>query len=876
MMAQFLQLRAEAPLDALLFYRMGDFYELFFDDAVRAAEALDIALTKRGTHQGESVAMCGVPVHNAPIYLSRLIKAGFKVAVGEQMESPEAAKKRGSKAVVKRAITRVVTAGTLTEDDLLDARSANRIASLARLASGETALAWADISDGSFASCAVDPEAIDAELAALGPSEVLCLDDDAKAIAELAPNAVITPLVRAKFDTAAGERRLKNHFNVQSLDGFGAFSKAEISALASVLDYLALSQAGAPARLMAPTHQPSGAVMAIDPAARASLEIERTLTGTRKGALIDAIDRTLTAPGARLLAERLARPSLDLDQINQRLDAAQYFLEDRAMRTAVRDRLKVAGDPARCLSRLLLGRGGPRDLAQLVNALKEGERLTADFAKAKLNPPPDAIASALNALSLADRPHLAELVEAVSAAMVEEPPVLSRDGGFIAEGWSPALDEARALRDESRKVIAGLQAQYSQQTGVSALKVKHNNVLGYFIEVTAKNADGLMGCEPFIHRQTLANAVRFSTPELGELEAKIAKAAEQALALELEMFADFREQIDANAHHVRGAAQALAALDVASATAEWAEDHRACRPIVDQGVGFSVDQGRHPVVEKALRQAGDHPFTPNSCSLDGSGETAARLTLVTGPNMAGKSTFLRQNAIIAIMAQAGFYAPAARVELGLVDRLFSRVGAADDLSRGRSTFMAEMIETAAILNQAGPRALVILDEIGRGTATFDGLSIAWACVEHLHEINQCRALFATHYHELTRLADELSATGNVSLRAKEWKGDLVFLHEVQPGPADRSYGVEVAKRAGLPAAAVARAGAILERLEADGTPAAALNDLPLFATTQLAQAVDPTPSALDQKVDQIDADNLTPREALELIYQLKALRDDRS
>ncbi|MGJ3233058.1 MAG: DNA mismatch repair protein MutS [Oceanicaulis sp.] len=869
MMAQFLELRAEAPLDALLFYRMGDFYELFFDDAVRAAEALDIALTKRGEHQGAPVSMCGVPVHNAQVYLSRLIKAGFKVAVGEQMEDPAEAKKRGAKSVVRRAITRIVTPGTLTEDDLLEARSANRIAALARLATGETALAWADVSDGTFQSTPASPDALEAELAALGPSELLCLDDDAKAAEGLAPMAVVTPRARAKFDANSGERRLKARFAVQSLDAFGDFSKAEIAALGCLLDYLELSQAGAPARLTPPKSQPVGAAMAIDPAARASLEIERTLQGSRKGSLIDAADRTLTAPGARLLAERLARPSMDLSEINGRLDAAQYFLDDRAVRAGVRERLKAAGDPARCLTRLLLGRGGPRDLSQLVRALKEGERLVAGFSRERLNPPPPAVDACLDALSLSSKPELAALVEDAGRALADEPPLLARDGGFIAPGWAAPLDELRKLRDESRRVVAGLQKTYADQSGVAALKVKHNNVLGYFIEVSARNADALMNVEPFIHRQTMANAVRFSTPELGELEAKIAQAGERALAMELEIFEDFRTRIEALADPVRGAARALAHLDVAAATAEWAAEHGACRPVVDDTLCFEIEQARHPVVEQALKRSGEGRFTPNSCTLDGAGETGDRLMLVTGPNMAGKSTFLRQNALIAVMAQAGLYCPAKSVRIGLVDRLFSRVGAADDLARGRSTFMAEMIETAAILNQAGPRALVILDEIGRGTATFDGLSIAWAAVEHLHAVNKSRALFATHYHELTRLVDELEAAGNLSLKAKEWKGDLVFLHEVQKGPADRSYGVEVAKRAGLPAAAVARATEILERLEADGAPAAALADLPLFS----ARPPEPVakPSTVEAKLKTIDADNLTPREALELIYALKGM-----
>jgi len=869
MMAQFLELRAEAPPEALLFYRMGDFYELFFDDAVRAAEALDIALTKRGEHQGEPVAMCGVPVHNAQVYLSRLIKAGFKVAVGEQMEDPAEAKKRGAKSVVRRAITRIVSPGTLTEDDLLEARSANRIAALARLATGETALAWADVSDGSFACSAPAPDALETELAGLGPSELLCAEEDARDAALLAPGAVVTARARARFDAASGERRLKARFGVESLEAFGTFTRAEIAALGCLLDYLELSQAGAPARLAPPRPQAPGAAMAIDPAARASLEIERTLSGQRKGSLIDAIDRTLTAPGARLLAGRLARPSTDLDEISARLDAAGFFIEERALRKTVRERLKAAGDPARCLTRLLLGRGGPRDLAQLARALKEGERLVAAFSGDRLAAPPPVIDAALQALSLSARPELAGLVSDIREALTEEPPLLARDGGFIAQGWSPVLDEARSLRDESRRVVAGLQKTYADRSGIASLKIKHNNVLGYFIEVTARNADPLMESADFIHRQTMANAVRFSTPELGELEAKIAQAGERALALELEIFADLRARLDAESEAVRAAAAALAGLDVAAATAEWAQETGACRPVIDGSLAFEIEAGRHPVVEASLARTGEGRFTPNACSLDGAGESAPRLCLVTGPNMAGKSTFLRQNALMAVLAQAGFYTPAASARIGLVDRLFSRVGAADDLARGRSTFMAEMIETAAILNQAGPRALVILDEIGRGTATFDGLSIAWAAVEHIHAVNRSRTLFATHYHELTRLADELEAAGNLSLRAREWKGELVFLHEVRPGAADRSYGVEVARRAGLPAAAVSRAHEILARLEADGAPAAALSDLPLFSAAPPVPVH--KPSAVEERLKSVDPDGLSPKDALELIYALKGM-----
>jgi DNA mismatch repair protein MutS len=871
MMAQFLSLRAQVPAEALLFYRMGDFYELFFDDAVRAAAALDITLTKRGEHQGGPIAMCGVPVHNAQIYLSRLIRAGFKVAIGEQVEDPAEAKKRGSKSVVARAITRIVTPGTLSEDDLLDARSANRLAALAHDAAGGMALAFADISDGSFGSIRLEAADLEAELAALQPAELLVRDEDARTLAPLLPGTTITTRPKAKFEAGSAERRLNAHFGTLSLDGFGDFSRAELGALGCLLDYLELSQAGAAPKLASPRHFAAGGWLAIDPAARSSLEIERTLQGQRKGSLLDAIDRTVTAPGARLLAEQLARPSANRPEIEARLDAVAFLHANAPLREALRDGLKAAGDPARALSRLCLDRGGPRDLHALARALKEGDQIKAAFARAGESLPA-AITAAVDALSLGSRPELANLVGDLARALVEEPPLLTRDGGFVAQGWDPALDELRTLKDQSRRVVAGLQKTYADQAGVSGLKVKHNHVLGYFIEVSARHGDAMMGVEPFIHRQTMANAVRFSTPELGELESKIASAASRAIALELDIFSRFRDQVEALADAIRAAGDALAALDVWAGAAHWAVETGACRPAFTGGTELTIEGGRHPVVERALAQTGEARFTPNDCQLDGEGKDAHRLLLVTGPNMAGKSTFLRQTAIIVIMAQAGLFVPARTVTLGLVDRLFSRVGAADDLARGRSTFMAEMIETAAILNQATPKSLVILDEIGRGTSTWDGLSIAWATVEHLHAVNSCRALFATHYHELTRLADELEGTGNVSLKAREWKGELVFLHEVGRGPADRSYGVEVAKRAGLPEAAVRRAQAILAKLESDGSPAAALSDLPLFSAQPMLAA--PKPSKALERLKGIDPDALTPREALEALYALKGLLDE--
>ena len=876
MMAQFLGIKAEAGEEALLFYRMGDFYELFFDDAVRASAALDIALTKRGKHAGVDIPMCGVPVHASETYLQRLIKKGFRVAVCEQTESPAEAKKRGSKSVVNREIVRIVTPGTLTEDTLLDARGSNYILSLAQTRAGDTALAWADISQGGFFVCDVPRERLASELSSLSPREIILPETiyhDPEALDDLPiGNAALTPLPNTKFDTRAAERRLTERFDVKSLDGFGAFTKAEISAAGALLDYLELTQAGSPVQLSPPMRRQASGFMAIDPATRASLEIERTQRGVRKGSLLSVIDRAVTGPGARLLADRLSRPLVDVSMIKERHDAVGFFVEAKTVRADLRAQLRATGDMARAVSRVALGRGGPRDMLVIGSGLKAGEKLSALFAGHPDLTPPANTQFALAQLSLLNNPDLAAFACDIGKAFKPDVPMMARDGGFISEGWRPELDNLRGLRDASRKIVAGLQADYAKTAGVPTLKIKHNNVLGYFIEVTPKHADTMLnkGADsPFIHRQTLVSGARFTTTELADLDAKISGAGDKALALELEIFGEFVMRASRLADAVRASAESLAVLDVQSALAEWAEEANAVRPIVEDSLAFEVKGGRHPVVENALKASGAAGFTANDCALDASGQTAPRLTLLTGPNMAGKSTYLRQNALMFVLAQAGSFVPALSARIGIADSLYSRVGASDDLSQGRSTFMIEMIETAAILNQAGPKAFIILDEIGRGTATFDGLSIAWATAEHLHQINQSRALFATHYHELTDLAETLEHASNASLRAKEWDGDLVFLHDVKPGPADKSYGVQVAKLAGLPPAAVDRARAVLSQLEADHDGSQdRLGALPLF--TAAVKPPPSKPSEIDQAITALDVDELSPREALDLLYELKA------
>ncbi len=860
MMAQYLDIKARYP-DALLFYRMGDFYELFFDDAKAAAAALDIALTKRGKHEGEDIAMCGVPHHAAEGYLLTLIRKGFRVAVCEQMESPKEAKKRGYKAIVKRDVVRLVTPGTLTEDSLLEARTHNYLVSLAELR-GEFGVAWVDVSTGAFQVSAVTALALEPLLARLTPGELLIsqnIEDGLREKLEFAGHG-LTPLAPSSFDSESAKVRLGKLFEVASLDGFGQFSRAELAAMGAIVDYLELTQCGKMPLLSPPVQEAAGSRMQIDASTRRNLELVRALSGGRKGALLDTIDRTLTGGGGRLLESRLTSPSNDLSAIIHRLDMVQGFVESQAACHDIRTRLSQVPDMERCLSRLSLERGGPRDLAAVRNALEQAAAISADFASGDQ---PEGTASALGFMQGHDA-----MIDLLGEALIAEPPLLARDGGFVAEGFVKELDEVRKLRDEGRGVIAAMQAEFSQATGINALKVKHNNVLGYFIETPATHADKMLNpphSERFIHRQTTANAVRFTTVELSELETKILNAGGRALEIEKRVFESLRGAIMAEAAQLSGVARALAEIDLATALAVLAVEEDWARPKLDGSRAFEIEAGRHPVVEAALRGSGK-PFIANNCNLSADKKP---IWLLTGPNMAGKSTFLRQNAIIAILAQMGAYVPAASAHIGLVDQLFSRVGAADDLARGQSTFMVEMVETAAILNQAGSRALVILDEIGRGTATYDGLSIAWATLENLHEVNQCRALFATHYHELTALSESLSGLHNATVSVKEWKGDVIFLHEVIAGAADRSYGVQVAKLAGLPKPVIIRARAVLDMLEKrerESTGQVLIDDLPLFGAAQPAPVQE---SEVETLLAEISPDELSPREALALLYELK-------
>ena len=887
MMEQYFSIKKQTE-GYLLFYRMGDFYEMFFDDAVRAAAALDITLTKRGKNNGKDIPMCGVPVHSHEMYLSRLIRKGFKVAICEQTEDPaEARRLRGSGALVNRDVIRLITPGTLTEENILEARACNYLVSLTETGEG-IGMAWADVSTGDFGVQTLPshpPASLAAGLSRLDPKEIIVSEKILQApdFFEVFNDwkKILSPLPAARFNAENGQKRLEEFFKVQTLDAFGRFNKSELAAAGALLDYVELTQKGKRPRLNPLKHFSSGRLMEIDAATRRNLELFSSLSGERGNSLFSAMDRTNTGAGARLLSQYLAAPLTSVEAVNKRLDRVEFFVQNPLIRANLRDYLDQCPDMERALSRLSLGRGGPRDLAVVRDTLKQIPGIAAAL-RSSPQGMPKAIEACLKNLGSHDL-----LVDRLTRALAEDLPLMARDGGFIAPGYSEELDELKKLRDESRRLIAELQAKYAKQADVPNLKISHNNILGYYIEVTAKNAqkmldDARSGKSIFLHRQTMANAIRFTTVELSELETKLRGVGEKALALELELFLNLVTAVLKNAEALAETAHALAMLDVAAGLAEVADEFHYTRPLLDDSVAFDITRGRHPVVEQALKAAHEKDFVGNDCRLGNHETHDGRLWLITGPNMAGKSTFLRQNALIAVMAQTGSFVPAESAHIGIIDKLFSRVGAADDLARGRSTFMVEMVETAAILNQSTERSLVILDEIGRGTATFDGLSIAWAVVEHLHETNKSRALFATHYHELTALSERLPQLSLYTMRIKEWKGSVVFLHEVVNGAADRSYGIHVGQLAGLPPAVITRAKQVLVQMEKKGSyEINFMNDLPIFALVKKKAeepAVEETapvrPSAVLEKLESILPDNLTPREALDVLYQLKHMAED--
>ncbi len=890
--AQYLELKAVNP-GYILFYQLGDFYELFFDDAIQASEKLGLTLTKRGTYQGNDIPMAGVPLKVADEYLQKAIRAGFKVAVVEQTESPSEAKKRGAKAVVQRDVTRLVTPGTLTEDTLLEPGANNFLTALFQNPAHETrkeslfSLASLDISTGQFLVSEVTSSDLSGELTKLAPSELLIADTlkNEAHIRHILDHqaAVQTPVPGAYFNSLGGDAALKAALKVTELDGFGTYERGELAAIGALLKYVELTQIGKCPLIRPPSRSIENATMIIDAATRGNLELIKSTRMTKKGSLFDALDRTVTGAGSRQLATQISAPLNDVTAINNRLNSLEFFNNNSSVRDALRKILRRTPDMARALSRLSLKRGGPKDLGAIRSGLLVADEALKEIEHFKKEHLPETINQISKSLLFAS----GSLKDKLDRYLTDELPLQTRDGGFIKEGNHEGLDEQRTLRDQSRTIIANLQATYRETTGIKSLKVRHNNQFGFFVEVTQLNANQLLTgplSEIFRHRQTLANNVRFNTEELIETESKITQAAERALAIELNLFSELNIDVEKSGDNISHCAQSLADLDVILSLSLLSEEENYTRPIIDQSRTFIIKNGRHPVVEQALRKSKSGPFIENNCGLskNNNKEGSANIWLLTGPNMAGKSTYLRQNALIAIMAQMGSFVPAASAHIGLIDRLFSRVGASDDLARGRSTFMVEMVETAAILNQATDKSLVILDEIGRGTATFDGLSIAWAAVEYLHNISKTRALFATHYHELTTLSEKLTGVTNATIEVKEWNDEIVFLHRVIMGAADRSYGIQVAKLAGLPKAVIKRANEVLNVLENKNQKSGGINqleDLPLFSMelpeneedTKEAAKPNPIGDKLQDELLSLNPDEFTPKNALDMLYKLKAI-----
>jgi DNA mismatch repair protein MutS len=792
MIRQYQDIRRELPPNTLLLFRLGDFYEMFFDDASEASALLNVALTKRG-----DIPMCGVPYHSARAYVAKLVEAGKRIAICDQVGDVTPGK------LVRREIARILSAGTLDDFGLEE----NRHNYLAAVCPGKKShgLAWLDLSTGEFRLAELDsPAQLADQLARLQPSELLVPDrDDAPADLPVPP----TPHDAFAFDLTQATDLLRDHFRVQSLDGFGCSSlPLGTAAAGALLHYITRSLRRDAQHLSPPKPWHGSAYVLLDAVTQTNLELveSRSPEGT---SLRGAIDRTLTPMGARLLREWILHPLRDLETITRRQDLIAAFYDEPARLAAVRDILRDIRDMERAVSRLSLASGNARDLAALKTSLALLPSLRATLAENDSSP--------LLALAT-DLRTFDPLVELLAAALVDEPPPTTRDGGMIREGYNPDLDELRRAGTEGRQWIAELQDREIARTGIKSLKIRYNSVFGYYIEITKTNLASVP--EDYTRKQTTANAERFITPELKDMEGRILGGEERARALESEIFQQLRGSVLAELESLQHTARAVAQIDALAGLAETARTFRYVRPKLTAGSTIKISDGRHPVLDQTM-SAGR--FVPNDTELD---TETHRLVILTGPNMAGKSTYIRQVALLVLLAQTGSFIPAASAEIGIVDRIFTRVGATDDLARGQSTFMVEMNETAAILNNATDRSLVILDEIGRGTSTFDGLSIAWSVAEHLHDVTGCRTLFATHYHELTDLARTRPAVANCNVAVREWNDDVIFLRKIVPGPADQSYGIQVARLAGLPEPILKRAREILQNLEnselnAEGKPA---------------------------------------------------------
>ena len=888
MMQQYLSVKAQHK-DCLLMYRMGDFYELFFDDAVVASKALDIALTHRGTHMGKPVPMCGVPYHAFSSYMPKLVRQGFKVAICDQMESPEEAKKRGYKAVVKREVSRIITAGTLTEDNLLNGSFNNYLMSVMFTDGLESkvSVALTDISTGEFTIYSFDENAV-SELLSLtivkNPAEIIMSEDNVKNpklenfVSQFKSKIVLKP--NTFFDYINSKKNICDVFHVAETSVLGDFSDTEVCVQGAVLNYISLTQIGKMPNISKPHKESNSDILQIDAFSVKNLEIFENMNDdtTKSSNLFYVMYKTKTPLGKRELKRVLSAPLANSNEINKRLNIVDFFFNDSSLIENIREFLSQVFDIQRIVSRISCNRAGPRDLLNIGDTLAVIPQLKALLLSATENCIDNPIKSIID-----DLKDFSSLSHNIKSAIIDEPPLIIRDGGFIKQGYNSILDEYKSLSQNTKQVILDLQAKYSLNTGILNLKIKYNNISGYFIEVPTKQASSLLDAKSgFTHKQTLVNCVRFTTPELSEIEQKILVAQEKYLSLELSLFDELCKSILSRIDDINLLSYAIARLDLYSSLALLAQVNDYIKPVVDDSFNFEIIDGRHPVVEENLKHQ-NIAFIPNDCVLENKNEDS-KLWILTGPNMAGKSTFLRQNAIITIMAQIGSFVPASSAHIGVVNKLFSRVGASDNLARGQSTFMVEMSETATILNQADERSFVILDEIGRGTATFDGLSIAWAVLEYLNNINRCRGIFATHYHELTGVISKMKNVSAHTMEIKEYNGDVVFIHKVGIGTADKSYGIHVAKIAGIPDEVVSRASQILENLESDDTNLSnkklvkKIDDMDLFSYKPQSESAkkveeDAKLRRLRDKLKEINPDDLSPKSALSIMYEIKDLID---
>lgn len=870
---QYLQIKAQHP-DAIVFFRLGDFYETFDEDAEIAARELDLVLTSRPVAKNQRVPMAGVPYHAVDGYIARLIEKGYRVAIAEQVGEVT------GKGLVARAVTRVVTPGTVVEPALLDEKRPNYLAAVV-VDDGRAGLAYADITTGEFATTQLSANEVEQELARLQPRE--CLVPERQGIGGrkqapgggkqemgvehpvpgVAPSGThVTPLAAYRFELAAARQALLDHFGVATLDGFGCTGKPlAIRAAGAVVHYLRETQKGALAQVVSLGTYATARFMTLDTATRRNLELTETIRERKpQGSLLGVLDATLTPMGGRLLRMRLVQPLLDRSELEARLDQVQAFYDDTILRGRMREALKGVPDLERLTNRVLTGVAAPRDLVGIGKALGAVRRIGGEGGEGQEEP--DAanlqamLASSLPASLISSLDPCDDIASLIASAIADDPPANLSAGGVIRPGFSSELDSIATAAGDAKGWVASLEKRERERTGIRNLKVGYNKVFGYYIEVTKSNLDAAP--EEYIRKQTLVNAERFITPELKEYEALILNAEERQAEVETRLFKEICQQVGARSGPLLKTARALARLDVAATLAEVAVRNRYVRPELTDDDVLEIVAGRHPVVEQTLR---GEPFTPNDLHFN----SDERILVITGPNMAGKSVYLRQNALIVLMAQMGGFVPADRARIGIVDRIFTRIGAQDEVASGQSTFMVEMVETANILNHATTRSLLILDEVGRGTSTYDGLSIAWAVVEYLHNHPERRArtLFATHYHELTEMPEHLPAVRNYSLAVADEGGQVVFLHQVIAGGADRSYGIHVAQLAGVPRPVTQRAEELLAQLESGefrpGTPAPKPHQPLLFASEH------PVVAGLCD----LDVSAMTPLEAINKLYELQ-------